>query len=68
MPGGRLRATAAVIALPRAELDISEAASVRHCLEARRPALVIHAPAYTAVTRAKQLVVLVGSSSTLHLD
>jgi dTDP-4-dehydrorhamnose reductase len=41
------------VALGREQLDISDAAAVKHCLQEQQPALVINAAAYTAVDRAE---------------
>jgi dTDP-4-dehydrorhamnose reductase len=43
-----------VVALSRAELDITDAAAVMECIEAHRPGAVIHCAAYTAVDRAEE--------------
>lgn len=42
-----------VVALGRAELDLSDTASIAPCIERHQPALVVNAAAYTAVDRAQ---------------
>jgi dTDP-4-dehydrorhamnose reductase len=43
-----------VVGLSRAELDLTDAANVRHVLACSRPEIVVNAAAYTAVDRAEQ--------------
>ena len=52
--GGELRALIPeIIAPPRAELDLTDAASIRHALELHQPDVVVHAAAYTDVKGAE---------------